>query len=356
MTTNLATKHKDSLALKENKVFCREKYEIYKQSKLKRCEYLSFPWFILSVFLVYWFVLCPLIWAICCTSRHWPSYWPLFFWTVAFLIWIMIMCGLIIFWRSFLTKQNPEINVISKYGSDNVERSLNIYQISSKDTKSLETEKLNDSHDPDCKKNDRGNFLKKDLPPLVIHKQISGENIEDIGVVHVEKDEIAHLDIASNYVEKSPSQDYLQLVTVLSPDEIKSPKTPMSPRELFFIDLIREAEKAENAKSLETKALHFFSSETTEDKMKNVENTKEEKNTKDVKHRKDVKDAKNEKDGINESKRESSYFVADVESPISGKTEVFLQIDSCVDEQLEKPVLILQSNEANSLKTFPQDN
>ncbi|XP_029675184.1 uncharacterized protein LOC115242779 [Formica exsecta] len=359
ITTKLAMKHKDSIALKENKMFRGEKKEIYKQIKLKRCEHLSFPWLIFSVFLVYWFILCPLIWAICYTFRHWYSYWPLLFWTVAFLIWIVIMCGLIIFRRSLLAKQNPEINMISKYGTDNVEESLNVYQISSKDTKSLETKKLNDSNDPESKKNNRENFLRKDLPPLVIHKQISGENIEDIGVVHVEKDENAQLDIASNYVEKSPLQDYLKLVTVLSPDEIKSPKTPMSPRELFFIDLIREAEKAENAKSLETKTLNFFSSETTEDNTKNMENTKEEKNTKDVKHRKDVKDAKNEKDEINESKSkcESNYFVADVGSPVNEKTEVFLQIDPCVDKQLEKPMLRLQSTEANSLKTFiSQDN
>lgn len=355
MTTTLAMKHKDSLALKENKVFRKERNEIY-ESKLKKRKHLLFPWLILSVFLVYWFILCPLIWAICYTPKHWSSYWPFLFWTIAFLIWIMIMCGLIIFRKSLLAKQNSEINIISKYGTDNVEKSLNIYQISSKDTKSVETEKFNDSHDLEFKKNNRENFLKKDLPPLMIHKQISGENIEDIGVV-VEKDEVAHLDIASNYVEKSPLQDYLKLVTVLSPDEVKSPKTPMSPRELFFIDLIREAEKAENAKSLETKPLHFFASETTEDNMKNVENAKEEKNIRDVKSRKNEKDAENEKDEINESKRESSYFIADVESPVTEKTEIFLQIDSCADEQLEKPVLILQSNETNSPKTFiSQDN
>lgn len=348
MTTKLAMKHKDSLALKENKVFCEEKKEIYKLTKLKRCEHLSFHWLIFSVFLIYWFILCPLIWAICYTFRYWHSYWSLLFWTVAFLIWVMIMCGLIIFRRSLLAKQNPEINMVSKYGTDNIKESLNVYQISSKDTTSLETKKLNDLNDPESKKNNRENILRKNLPPLVIHKQISGENIEDIGIVHVEKDEINQLDIASNYVEKSPLQDYLKLVTVLSPDEIKSPKTPMSPRELFFIDLIREAEKAE--KSLETKTLHFFSSETTENNTKNVENIKEEMNTKDVKHRKDVKAAKNEKDEINESKskRESSYFIADVGSPINEKTEVFLQVDSCVDE-LKKPVLRLQSTEANSL-------
>lgn len=357
MTTKLAMKHKDSLALKENKVFREEKKEIYKQTNLKKCEHLLFPWLIFSVFLIYWFILCPLIWAICYTFRSWHSYWSLLFWTVAFLIWVMIMCGLIIFRKSLLAKQNPEINMISKYGTDNIKESLNVYQISSKDTKSFKTKKLNDSNDPEFKKNNRENFLRKDLPPLVIHKQISGENIEDVGFVHVEKDEIDQLDIATNYIEKSPLQNYLKLVTVLSPDEIKSPKTPMSPRELFFIDLIREAEKVE--KLQETKTLHFFSSETTEDNTKNVENTKEEMNTKHVKHRKDVKAAKNEKDEINESntKRESSYFIAEVGSPVNEKTEVFLQIDTCVDEQLKKPVLKLQSTETKLLKTFiSQDN
>ncbi|XP_071650579.1 uncharacterized protein [Temnothorax longispinosus] len=357
MTTKLAVKHKDSLALKENRLHGKN-CVINKQSRLKRYEHL-FPWSTLCVFLTYWFVLCPLIWAICYTFAYWTSYWSFLFWVVAFLIWLVIMCGLIIFWKRLQVKQSLEINVVSKYGSDNARSPLNVNQIST-DAEFLETKKRNDS---ESKKSDREN-LRKDLPPLVIHKQISGENIEDtVGVVRFEEDEKTRLSIASNYAEKNPLQDYLKLVTVSpSEDEVKSPKTPLSPRQLFFIDLIREAERVESARSLKTRT-HFFPSEATEnDNAETVKGIKDEKDKEDVKDRKSMKDveedAKDKKDSeANElrSKRETSYFIADVESPTSEKTEVFLQINSNEGEEteliVEKPMLILQTNETNSQET-----
>lgn len=362
MTTKLAMKHKDSLVLKENRPRGNN-YVMRKQTELKRYEHLSFPWSTLSVFVIYWFILCPLIWTMCYIYAYWLPYWSFVFWIVAFLIWIMIMCGLIIFWRRFQVKQSLEINAISKYGSDNVERPLSIHQIS-EDAEFLETKERNNFHDPESKKRNRENF-RKDLPPLVIHKQISGENIENTaGVVRFEEDEKTHLNIVSDYAEKSPLQDYLKLVTVSpSEDEVKSLKTPMSPRELFFIDLIREADRVESAKLLKRKT-HFFPSEAIENDNAETEvkSTKDEKDAEDVEYRKnikDVEDTKDEKDwetNKSRSKRESSYFIADVESPTSEKTEVFLQINPNVEEEtgliVEKPVLILQSNEAHSQETF----
>ncbi|KYQ51898.1 Mediator of RNA polymerase II transcription subunit 16 [Trachymyrmex zeteki] len=307
MTTKLAIKHKDSLVLKENKL--HEKNYTIQQSRLKRYEHLSLPWSTLSVFVVYWLVLCPLIWAICYKFAYWPSYWSFLFWTVAFLIWIVIMCGLIIFWRRFQVKQSLEINTISKYGSDKERRPRSVHQISSEDSEFLRTKKWNDSHESESK-SDREN-LRRDLPPLVIHKQISGENIEDTdGVVCVEENEKTRLSVASDYVQKSPLQDYLKLVTVSpSEDEVKSPKTPMSPRDLFFIDLIREAEKVE--RSLKTRT-HFFPSETTEnDSAETVKSITNGTDIEDVEHRKDVKDTEDEnvkdkKDNKLRSKRESN--------------------------------------------------
>lgn len=298
----------------------------------------------------------------------------------------MIMCVLIILWRRFLAKQSYEINAISKYGSGKERRPLNTQQISPKDAEFLELKKRNDLHDSESKKSDQ-EYLRRDLPPLVIHKQISGENIEDTaGVVRVEEDEKTRLNIISDYAEKSPLQNYLKLVSVSPSEEemvVKSPKSPMSPRELFFIDLIREADRVESARSLKTRS-HFFPREATENDMKrrthffpnettendimtrthfflseaiandNAEITEGERDEKDVERRKNMKDTEDtqdEKDNKSKSKRESSYFIADVESPTIEKTEVFLQIDSNVDEEtgltVEKPILILQSNEAN---------
>ncbi|XP_032689225.1 uncharacterized protein LOC116852710 [Odontomachus brunneus] len=335
MTTKFAIKHKDSSVLNENKLLQEKKCQSYKQSDLKKCGQLSFGWSILSVFVVYWFILCPLILAICDTSKtHWLSYWPFLFWIVAFLIWVMIMCALVISWRYLQTRQDPEISLMtSKYGSDDMAKLLNAHQISSRNANFPETKKTNNLSDQEAK-NDSDNFRRKDLSPLVIHKQMFGENIDDIGVVHVEKDE-NELNDANDYIEKSSLQDCSKIVTVLSSkDEVKSPKSPMTPRELFFIDLIREAEKAENTKC---------DTEKEEEIKKNTNIT----NGKDIEN---IEDEKNEKISRN-MKCESNYFIADVESPVNEKTEVFLQIDSSVEEQLEinveKPILILQSNKEN---------
>lgn len=263
------------------------------------------------------------------------------------------MCGLLILWRRLQVKQSLEINAISKYGSDNVGRSLSVHQISSAEF--FEMKKRNDS---DSKKNDRENF-RKDLPPLVIHKQISGENIDTAGVVCFEEDEKTRLSIASSHAEKSPLQDYLKLVTP-SKDEVKSPKSsPMSPRELFFIDLIREADRIDSAKSLKTKT-HFPSEATESDNMKTTKSVKDGKDTEDVKNRKsviNVEDAKETKDSEANnkliSKGELSYFIVDVESSSSEKTEAFLQIDSNEGEEMEsiakKPML--QFNKTNLQET-----
>lgn len=251
-------------------------------------------------------------------------------------------------WRRLQVKQSLEINAISKYGSDDVRRPLSVHQISPADTEFVEMRNGSDS-----KRSDREN-LRNDLPPLVIHKQISGESIEDTaGVVCVEEDEKTR--IASDYAEKSPLQDYLKLVTVSpSEDEVKSPKMPMLPRELFFIDLIREAERVESARS--SKRIHFFPSEATEnDNSETVRSTKNGKDTENVML--STKGVEDEKKDANKliSKYESSYFVADVESPTSEKTEVFLQIDSNEGEETEsiaeKPTLILQSSETNLQET-----
>ncbi|XP_014485464.1 PREDICTED: uncharacterized protein LOC106749978 [Dinoponera quadriceps] len=348
MTTKFTIKHKDSLVLKENKSLQEKKCQSYNQFNLKKCEHLSFSWLIFSVFLIYWFVLCPLIWAICDVSKSYLlSYWPVLFWTVALLIWIMIMCALVIFWRRRLqARENSEINLITpKYGSDNVEKRLSVPQMSPGDANSLETKKT-DNLLSQKETNDSANCRKKDLPPLMIHKQMSGENINDIGTVHVEKDENDQLDVTS---ERNSLQEHVKSGTV-SENVAKSPKVPLSPRELFFIDLIREAEKTESAISLEKS--HFFPKGTTQsdsESEKEIKNSIDMTNEKDV----DVEDMKNEQDDDikNESKCESNYFIADIESPVNEKSEVFLQIDSSVEEQLEinaeNPVLILLPNKEN---------
>ncbi|EFN86573.1 hypothetical protein EAI_17560 [Harpegnathos saltator] len=144
-----------------------------------------------------------------------------------------------------------------------------------------------------------------------------------MGIMQIEKDENDQLDVASDYVGKSSLQDYSKLEK-----EVKSPKTPMSPRELFFIDLIREAEKAESAK---LEKIYFFPNETTQHNIKSEEEMKNKIDTTNEEYIENIQDAneKNEKINKNKSKCESNYFIANVENPESAKkAEMFLQIDS----------------------------
>lgn len=357
MNSKLVLRHKDSLAL-------REKQEINKRTGMR---YLSLPCVTLSVFLVYWLIVCPIIFAVHFSffskkTRSSPQE-ALVYWIVAFSVWLVIMCVVLICWRRSQVRQNSEIGVISKYGSDSVEKPLGNVLQTSEDAESPDT-KI-ESRDSESTKNDRES-KKSSLLPLVIQKRVSGEDIfENTAVVHrhAERDEEeARLNVASDYVAKNPLQDYLQLVTVSPSEEgeVKSAKTPMSPRELFFIDLIRAAEEAERANSSEPRT-YFFPSEATrgsdtKDAKKNA--TKEGKED-DTKHKEDAKDAmdsRGERNGTStseKSKRESRYFIANVESPICEKTEVFLRIDPDAGSDpaevvVEKPVLLLQSTEHNS--------
>jgi len=291
------------------------------------------------VFILYWFTLVPLLMLVCHLVNHWPWWhWP--FWTVAFTVWVVITCGIIIFWKYMETKRNRGETL--KYGSDHRETPYSsVRQMMSENREFVEM-KMNNARDEEkSKRNDRN------LPPLTIHKRASSVN-EDGDAKQVEKDEMVQgSDVADNRKDR-PFQDNLKLVTVSSSeDEVK---TPMTPREMFFIDLIREAEKTESARSLETHAKEDAQDAT------NVKSAKED--TKDAKE-----DAKDENDDRKmselKSKRESSYFIADVESTAGEKTEVFLQVNSDVREQAElsaeKPVLMLKSNEENSQETSPSN-
>lgn len=336
MTSELALKHKDSLTLKEDDEPHGEKRQMRKyvfKEKTKWKE-LSFPWLITIAFMFYCFIVL-LLWLICYLTKRLPwSYWP--FWTVVFIVWVVITCGIIVFWKRLEIKRYRE--VMLKYGSDHTEKPYsNVRQMTSESREIIEMKKMNIAHDEESKRNNRN------LPPLTIHKRISGEN-ENNEVKQDEKDETAQgSDIAEECKDRS-FRDNLNLATASFSEN--GVKTPMSPRELFFIDLIREAEKAENLKSP-----NFCLSEMTENDAKDMKDVREDaQDTTDVKHEND--DGK-----TSELKCRSSYFIANVESSADEKTEVFLQINSSVREQTglsaEKPALTLKSNDESSQETSP---
>ncbi|CAK9802084.1 hypothetical protein ANTPLA_LOCUS3072 [Anthophora plagiata] len=278
------------------------------------------------------------------------------------------MLCLILIWRCTGAKREDNVKLQS-YGTNGPLKFgslINTKLDHSQNAKWKDTKQVESSSDPTSDKRKvipnkpsteisdepRRNKVKKhvDLPPLVIHRRNSGNDIERFGTVNLEKDDktdekedTSKSEDDNQNARRESMKEYLKLVTVTPQDEvdIKSPKGPLSPRELFFIDLIREAEKAERdrANNLKgrTEGKYFFPSDFSPTKRETSKSTKE----------------KGKPIGTPTSEeQEAVYFIADVESPKSEKTEVFLEIDPdpeivrefSVNVNEEKPVLVLKDN------------
>ncbi|KAL2712763.1 mediator of RNA polymerase II transcription subunit 16 isoform X1 [Vespula squamosa] len=301
-------------------------------------------------FLGFWFIICPLTWALCHSS--------------------------------FVARKHNNIKKRS-YGSDSTNypsHSLgeNIQSVVAKDKSN---DKIVMNFDLSSKDYDKKNInnskaigdaiqkdskRKKDLPPLAIHRKFSKNNIENVNVVTTEKlqekgddKELEIEDIQETNVNRNSIKDYLTLVTVTPSEEDKniiSPKTPMSPRDLFFIDMIREAEKAEKNKEnkqedISKRHSRFFPENTIVSMIDTIDNKKNnfgDKNSKKDDFDKDNKDDK-------KVERELNYFIAEVENPKNEKTEVFIEINKTLEPDCKKDSLdfcILKMNENNPIPTF----
>ena len=362
MSEKLAVKHKNSLALTKHKL-------LHQDSGRKRCCSCSKPnkLAIFSIttcciFVVYWIILTPLLFSLPHnSSSQWSAVWFVLYWFLAFLVWLFIMLCIIVIWRCF--DSNHDDMKLQSYGTNGSSKPVLLTDsVKLKDIKQ-DDEYLNDLR-PD--KNDIVHDQKdiniveephdkikkhKDLPPLVIHRRNLGNDIECAGTVSIEKidenedENISKSEVSSLKEQRESMKSYLKLVTVTPQDEIdtKTPKALLSPRELFFIDLIREAEKAEQSRGNNpavTERKHFFPNDFPSAHKDVVK--------RDLNERKDSAEA-------SDKERETSYFIADIGSPKSEKAEVFLEIkpDSELANQWivnlneEKPVLILENSVKN---------
>ncbi|XP_076680629.1 uncharacterized protein LOC143375434 [Andrena cerasifolii] len=367
MSQKLAAKQKEPLTLNGDSL-------LRQKSKLKtRCWY-SKPYKLAifcvlscSFFLVYWIILGPLL--ISEFQAHnaqktdkWAVVWLSFYWFIAFLIWVFVMlCLLLICKRMDSLEKDHNFQTygtgISIVPSSLITtkrdrpRSLGLpgiieekppNELTSDESK---TNVVRDKRDTDASDEAQRSKPKRhiDLPPLVIHGHISGKdkrsdtmNLEEDVDTEKEGEEAPKSGGDVPRSRRESMQAYLKLVTVTPDDEVdvQSPNKPLSPRELFFIDLIREAEKAEEAKSNKnpegSEGEHFLPSDSTPT----------------------AKKSESVEIPIPSVEDEATYFIANVDSPKSTKTEVFLEISPDprpVDELSaglinEKPILLLREN------------
>lgn len=374
MSGKLAAKHTNSIALKKHKL-------LLNRSESRSCCPYSRPhrlaiFCIITccIFVLYWIILSPLLISAYHSdkAKNWPNGWYILNWIIAFLIWLFIMLCLLLIWKCFEIKHHNDDVKLQSYGTNDslnsgslINTKLNHSQnVKLKDTKQdgPPIDSISDKDRIACDKSNMDisdkswhNKVKKhkDLPPLVIHRRNSGNEVGRIGTINMEKNVNKDEDIPKSGNDTLKNQresmkDYLKLVAVTPQDELdtKSPKGSLSPRELFFIDLIREAEKAEQNRTSNpqgTEGNQFFPSDFSL-------------------ARKDVKEDKREKqkptDIPTNKQQEVTYFIADVKSPKREKNEVYLEIEPdqesakkwCVCLNNEKPILVLQADSKDDSK------
>ncbi|XP_076235200.1 uncharacterized protein LOC143179748 [Calliopsis andreniformis] len=369
MNKNLVVKHKNSLALihlKKDKLL-QEKNESKIVSCSKSCKLAMFCVLVCCIFLIYWIILSPLLISTIYShngnkTNKMSIVWLAIYWFIAFIIWLLIMLCLILIWKCFDFNERDNISMQS-YGTSNLAKLPSMISTKYNRPQNLrlsnvkEDEVLNDfvsdKKDTDSFEKYQHNKIKKhrDFPPLVIRHN-SGNDIESIDIVNLNEGDDKNKknenslelenDIPKNHGEFT--KNYFKLVTITPEDEIdvKSLQEQLSPRELFFIDLIREADKAERNKA------NYF--KTTEEKysFSSDNNLIENKFTQETQ----VEKTQLFKANSSSTEAESSYFIASIESPKQEKTEVYLEIDTdskpvkrwSVNLNDEKPVLVVQNN------------
>lgn len=371
MSEKLAAKQKDPLTLNGASLLRQE-------NKLKTRFWYSKPYKLAifcvlscSFFLVYWIILSPLL--ISEFQAHnaqktdkWAAVWLSFYWFIAFLIWVFVMLCLFLICKRMDSLQKDKnvqtygtgISIIpSSLITTKRDRPQSLRLPGTKEEKPVNeltsdknrTNVVRDKRDTGA--SDKAQRSKptryKDLPPLVIHRHISRKdnnrddtmNLEENVDTEKEGEEALKSGGDVPRSRRGSMQAYLKLVTITPDDEVdvQSPNKSLSPRELFFIDLIKEAEKAEEAKSNKNpEGKHSLPSDSTPTAKNNVQGEKSE----------------SVEIPIPSTENEATYFIANVDSPKSTKTEVFLEIspdpqpvaELSADLINEKPILVLREN------------
>ncbi|XP_076651122.1 uncharacterized protein LOC143358102 [Halictus rubicundus] len=376
MSEALAVKHKNSLALTEQKL-------LQEQSGKRRCCQCTEPYkltvfciVMLCVFVLYWFVLGPLLIHAVHGSKndHYSKHIFITYWVTAFFIWIFVTLCITVVWKCVDTKQDKKVK-LQTYGTSS-EMTLgpmtnekggpthSVKFVETKEDKITDKEKIKSEPDETDKNNSlemRRNRSRKhkDLPPLVIHRRNSGNNIENTGKVNLNSDSDGNGEDSDALksgnivpkIQRQSMQDYLKLVTVTPDDDTntpKSPKGPLSPRELFFIDLIKAAEEAdqnkENGSAKVPDGKHFFPNDFSSNEKGVAADAPNEK--------------KSSENPLPNSDPESTYFIANVESPKSEKTEVYIDVNPENTKEIVAPhsINLIIKDSAIAIEEETQDN
>ncbi|XP_076621561.1 uncharacterized protein LOC143341984 [Colletes latitarsis] len=340
------------------------------ETKSKDCCRCSIPYKLIAfcvitccIFIIYWILLTPVLVKLFPTyyeskTNKWSIVRFVLYCAFAFIIWLFIMLCLTLIWRRIVLKENRKIKLLS-YGT-NTSASLN--NVTHDCPQSIKFVDVKDKTKIDHDENDRNSCdeprsiktkMHKDLPPLVIHRRNTGSDIESAGAVDLKENDKNDEDVLKSGNEdhkryRESMKEYMKLVTVTPDDEsdVRSPKGPLSPRDLFFIDLLREAEKAERSKAPDnskiTEGKRFFPRDFSPDEKDIASNIKYGK-------QKSI-------ESPTSIAHESTYFIANIDSPKSEKSEVYLNIDPDPELLRQQPVNLNSVKADFVLQENPKDS
>lgn len=270
-----------------NKSSCKVKSEKYYEAHRLRShpfKCISLPLWGIFFFIFFWFALVPIIYVLLNMKhgKEWPSNWIYFFWAICFVIFLIVLCLLICLWRCNPRKKNRD-ETDELIPNSNTSKTQDIY------SQTLTADAIKAPKDN-----------KERIGTNVTPKR----NTEAIPVCNVKR----RLD------KKRPES--VNLTRVHEPQKYRSlyygETSPLTPRELFFFDLMKSAHESERSLT------YSF-----------IEN---EKKANTLTH---------PRSSQTDNKGSKEYFIANVTTPDKCTNEVFLFIEN---DKSEKKFVIREND------------
>lgn len=290
-------------------------------------RFITLPIFGFVLFILFWFITCPLIFvALLKMHYNWPKQWPFYYWMVALIVFVLLLAILVCIWR-YSSRKNQENSSTMVSGID----SKKMYAKCRKDSnpKKLYTISLNtiqknqDKPEGICME---PSTCQQDASTLKLEKRLAGDNPKDEDTIENDIDKVfrrCSIQHKSQREMKRPESLALSTVTETTA-EVHSASSPLTPRELFFWDLIQNANKSRNSTT------HSFIEHEKEFCSSDDASLSSPKAVKPTTDNPEIRAARSEKLSSTE------YFIANVPDRKSLTAEVFLFVDGGEPEKCLK--------------------
>lgn len=223
---------------------------------------------------VYWFIFIPVLWSIL-PYYYWPGYWVILFIVVAFLFWLLIVSFLLLFWwYRYKRLCKLQSTKSENYRYDNFEV-IDKDHFNDRPVFKTKTSQVQPKADETISLEDKSNEAIQPVPVQIPAKKIeptdhssldvnisSHPSISDLRSEPEQEKDKKNIHVHQTVVIEMKSEDPVAIrknrpnlkVDIEKANSPEDDLVPKSPREVFFQELIRDAEKNPQRFSLHVKA------------------------------------------------------------------------------------------------------